>query len=139
MVWSTEIPDSIILDKDNWILDRGIHYYGIDEETTLQDYVSGVPVIDAYPNPFCDKISIVLRAESKEASTSSAIPFFSCLSIYDATGRLVRKWDCPTTKLSNHIIWDCTDGKSVHVPAGVYFIHYTTEQKTLIEKAILIR
>jgi len=61
------------------------------------------------------------------------------LTIYDATGRLVRQWDYPTMRLSGRISWDGTDHASRLLPSGVYILMFQTGESSETKKLLLIR
>jgi len=107
------------------------------ENSEFRIYNSGLQV---YPNPFRDKVSIELRAESKEAITLGSMPFVPCIRIYDVTGRLVRQFDHSTIRQSNQIVWDGRDSAGNKVQDGVYFIRLDgSDLAVYTQKIILIR
>ena len=61
------------------------------------------------------------------------------LTIYDATGRLVRQWDYPTMRLSDRISWHGTDESNRRLPSGVYFVTLRSGEHTAAEKVLLIK
>jgi uncharacterized delta-60 repeat protein len=97
------------------------------------------PVIEISPNPFHDNITIVSKMESIEATAYGSDPFVPYLSVYDATGRLVRQWDYQTIRQSNKIIWDGTDNRGTTLPSGVYLLMMKYGEQRAIKKVLLLR
>jgi hypothetical protein len=86
------------------------------------------------PDPFTDRTTITIAGITHSNQTIS-------VKIYDADGRLVRKWvlkkgltDRPTT-----FIWDGSNGTCQTVPTGIYFIRVETGNGSLTGKIIKIR
>ena len=73
--------------------------------------------LTAYPNPFYAKLQIRVPGSALSGSQSAAY-------IYDAAGRLVRRFDLPRLLLSAtySLIWDGTDQRGRSLPAGIYLI-----------------
>jgi hypothetical protein len=121
-----------ILDSIMDFFDIGTNV-GIDEG----EEVSSVPLQTAlgilYPNPFRDRIEI--RYSIGPGAKGIA------LKVYNATGRLVKSFNqLPKNRsLVNHVIWDGTDDNGRRVPAGVYFVSFTTDHHQQVEKAILLK
>jgi len=103
--------------KDNRLGSADIFYkrgenVGIEETVGLK--TPNLPKISVFPNPFSKAIKISFgKAQGAESIG---------LKIYDAGGRLVKQFDYPTIRQSDHIIWQGTDDSSNHLPSGVYFI-----------------
>jgi len=89
------------------------------------------PDFAVYPNPFQRLTSFIVQLPNSDAQAT--------ISVYDASGKLVRQWNDQTLRLTDHISWDGTDHVKRPVPAGVYFVRFETEDYNKIEKAILIR
>jgi len=111
-------------------LQRANVIVGISESQTPVS-TSGTPYISLSPNPFSKALdirySIGQRAQNIE------------LKIYDVSGRLVRKWDHQTVRLSDYVNWDGTDDYGYALPAGIYFIQFTAGDYKRIEKTVLLR
>ncbi len=61
------------------------------------------------------------------------------LRVFDAAGRLIRKFDRLSAGPLNQIIWDGMDDNDREVSSGVYFIQVYTENQQQVEKTILLR
>ncbi|KPK62640.1 hypothetical protein AMJ83_10240 [candidate division WOR_3 bacterium SM23_42] len=61
------------------------------------------------------------------------------LTIYDATGRLVKQWNYPAMRISDHISWDGTDGYARKLPSGVYFVKLEIADYQETRQLLLIR
>ncbi|HEX7320601.1 MAG TPA: C25 family cysteine peptidase [bacterium] len=87
------------------------------------------------PNPFFGKTVIKYVVSSKEQNGNPS------LRIFDASGRLVKSFELPTTYsvLPTDVIWDGSDDIGRRVPAGVYFVRFEVNGEKKTEKAILLR
>lgn len=88
-------------------------------------------VLNIKPNPFRDRIEIIFSTGQSAKSIA--------LEIYDATGRLVKQWDYPAIKLSDHIIWDRKDNLGRTIPAGVYLLKIQSENTSVTKKVIILK
>lgn len=78
------------------------------------------------PNPFSTTLNIVFENHAPPIS----------ITIYDASGRLVRRYD----RVANpHITWDARDHNGQAVPNGVYFLYIETGQQKITKKVLLVR
>jgi hypothetical protein len=71
------------------------------------------------------------------------------LSVYDRTGRLVRRWDvraghdpnlrdsgsCPKSV----VVWDGTDAEGRKVGAGIYLVRLVAGDKSVVAKTTVVR
>jgi hypothetical protein len=87
-------------------------------------------VLNIKPNPFKDRIEIIFSTGQSAKSIA--------IEVYDATGRLVRQWDYPTTKLSDHVIWDRKDNLGRIMPAGIYLIKIEDNTTSVTKKVIIL-
>jgi hypothetical protein len=103
---------------------RGENEPGVEETARLKTV--NLTRISVFPNPFSKLIKISFGKEQSAEGTE--------LKIYDASGRLVRQFDYPTIRQSDHVIWTGTDDIGNPLPAGVYFIQLDTDKfKTTIK------
>jgi hypothetical protein len=86
------------------------------------------------PDPFTNRATIIIAGITHSNQTIS-------VRIYDADGRLVRKWVLKKglTNHTNTLIWDGSNGSCQTVGAGVYFIHVETGNGSLTGKIVKIR
>ena len=97
------------------------------------------PLIEVSPNPFHDKIIIVLRTKNIRATAHGSNPLVSHLNIYDATGRLVRQWDYQTIRQPVEIVWHGTDSQGIRLPSGVYYLIIESHEYRITQKLLLLR
>jgi len=98
------------------------------EQQTVQNYQ-----IRASPNPFRDRTEIT---SSTEHSGKGA-----AIRIFDASGCCVKNISLPTaySLLSTGLFWYGTDDHGNRLPAGVYFLQVSTDQRTQAIPVILLR
>jgi hypothetical protein len=83
----------------------------------------------ATPNPLSHRTSLRMPSPTLDG----------CVRIYDASGSLIRKIPCPAREIGdNSITWDRRDAKGCVVPAGVYFAHVRTREKSIYGKLVVI-
>ncbi len=88
--------------------------------------------IEAFPNPFTKTVSIKVNYHPK-------LPRDVTVSIYNITGRLMRRFK-PTAGLSSEVfIWEGDDQKDKKLPAGIYFAVLKCGNDTDTEKIIIGR
>ncbi len=83
------------------------------------------------PNPVTSHATIAYRAPGSAEKVS--------LSIYDASGRLVRKLKAKTSSSSSIIMWDGCLENGERVPAGVYFVRATSGNTSAGTKFVVLR
>lgn len=87
------------------------------------------------PNPCSDRLSI-----SWSMALSNQGDDKKCsIEIYDATGRLIRKYEDLVGQSFNEITWSGMDEYDRPVPAGVYFISLRTVSSQQVRKIIFVR
>jgi hypothetical protein len=86
--------------------------------------------LTCHPNPFRTKTTFSLSCPGDQNQSPPA------LSIYDATGRLVRILN-PMS--SCEYVWDGTDSKGRTLPGGVYFYRLDSPRSACNQKVVLIR
>jgi hypothetical protein len=126
------------------LLDSIMNFFGCFLTGIRKDDLTSVaskPGIKIAPNPFRDRVSIVLRAGSTGTAKLRSKPLTFSLGIYDATGRLVRSFPLSirNSLLATSIEWSGDDDSGRKLPAGIYFIRFETGRYQQIEKAILLR
>ena len=111
------------------------------EETEISQFASQHPQLTIHPNPFCK--STVISYSSLVINDQSPITnSLQCptLQIYDATGRLVRRFNdlCASGGIQafNKITWDGTDDAGGKLPAGVYFIQLNFDEYKEVAKVV---
>ncbi len=117
---------------------------GITEENALEPEYAN-PALELSPNPFSKQMKIKFQAlptsgrESSQGGTNSKSQ--ATMSIYDATGRLVKDFSLPTaySLVPTVVSWDGTDQTGKKLPPGVYFVRLETDNHTEVKKAILLR
>jgi hypothetical protein len=90
------------------------------------------PSIFIRPNPVYSTASI---SYSLPNNTNEPVN----LKIYDAAGRMVRRWDYETIRLSDNISWNGTDENGKALSNGIYFVVLETGKDRLTQKLILLR
>jgi hypothetical protein len=121
-----------------WVFHKGL-ISGITEEKSMKPEYSA-PILEVYPNPFHDKVSIVLRAESKQVTTLGSMPYAPCINIYDALGKFVKNL-LPTSHFPflTSLVWYGDDDFGRRAPAGVYFVQMKMGGKNILEKIIKLK
>jgi hypothetical protein len=82
------------------------------------------------PNPFKNRVEIRLQSISEINRRAS-------LNIYDASGRLVKRYDQLIHQST--IIWDGNNEDGQKLPDGIYFLQLKLDHEVVTEKAILLR
>ncbi|MGB3479176.1 MAG: Omp28-related outer membrane protein [bacterium] len=111
---------------EGWYIDDVFvpNILGVEENKNALQPIS----LHVLPNPFSHSLNIICN--SSEASS---------LNIYDATGRLIRKFDALAINKSNQISWDALDQNGNRIPNGIYFIKLQSDQKTVTKKVLFVR
>jgi hypothetical protein len=84
-------------------------------------------LVSATPNPFRDRIIFGKGQSAKGVE----------LKIYDISGRMVRSFTL--SSMPSALCWSGTDQSGRTVPAGIYFVSWTTGSESRIQKIIRIR
>ena len=104
---------------------------GIEEHEKLSGLPLRTMLSALYPNPSTRGMKI-----GYQISEPSKID----LKVYDATGRLVRTLVQGINVPGYYtMVWDARDDLNRAVPAGVYFIRFSTDDYQKVEKAVLLR
>jgi flagellar hook assembly protein FlgD len=125
----SQAPDSVLLDKDNWLLDRGITRVGVEAGTlSLPLTTSLLPV---HPNPSRGSFRIEYALAEKGRVR---------LSFYNLSGQLVRELvDVVQPPGRYSAFWDGRDQEAHRLPSGVYFYRLQTKTFTDTKKAVVVR
>lgn len=102
---------------------------GIEENADQADKAQ-MPIIAISPNPFrtTTEINIGIRVEGLG------------LSIYDATGQLIKRFLLPTAYSILHtVVWSGTDQNGRSVPPGVYLVALKTPSATVYTKVVRLK
>jgi hypothetical protein len=114
----------------NWEVGNSSNYIGIAEHKS--EAIIADPMLRVFPSVTTDRLNIVFTAVSPNAQVD--------LKIYDASGRVIRSFNPNTSEnTTNQIIWNRKDDNGRAVSAGVYFVHYTTEDYNKVIKAIILK
>jgi hypothetical protein len=92
------------------------------------------PSISLRHNPFANRLHI-------NYTFGGLDPEAVRLTVYDATGRIVRDLSQQVSVLPHRssVVWDGYDDSGRSVPSGIYFVHFDTGTDNIVEKAILLR
>jgi hypothetical protein len=101
---------------------------GITENDVV---LENIELLQNIPNPFSKNTVIVYHLQHGMPNIE--------LTIYDATGRIVRQWDDTMLRQSDHVIWDGTDMKGKKVPSGIYFYTLEISDYRQVKKLLLLR
>jgi hypothetical protein len=121
----TSLVDTIFLDDGNLDGQSGT---GVDEEVR-KDSGAVTPLLLVSPNPCIGSTRIVATAEPGELGR---------VSIYDVSGRLVRRFDgCQGTRVT--IDWDGRDENRMQVPSGTYYVRLMAGSGVECKRIVLLR
>ncbi len=103
---------------------------GIEELTQLPPLTQ---ILECFPNPFSKLMHIRFQVPSTKSQVT--------MSIYDATGRLIKDFSCltPDALRPTHIIWDGTDNRGQELASAVYFVEVKIGKERLVKPVLLIR
>jgi hypothetical protein len=119
-------------EPDAGLADIGYHHPLVEGSSAPDALLSWETRLVTAPNPFRGHTTIRLLGETTERVD---------VTIYDASGRLVRHLELPGLRASEGAIWDGRDNGDHRVPPGVYFLRTTSEEgiRTAGGKLILLR
>jgi hypothetical protein len=136
-VGTSDFKVRFILDSDGWVQKDGWY---VDDVHVFADQPTGVDngasplklLVGNHPNPF-NPMTSVGYAVPRTGSVA--------LSIYDASGRLVRTLvEVPSHDAGRHSVsWDGRDENGVEVAAGVYFARLTVDSESATGKMVLLK
>ncbi|MGQ9665460.1 MAG: FG-GAP-like repeat-containing protein [bacterium] len=126
----------------NWTRNVGNYLFantivGIEEQITQAQ--SPKINLTVYPNPFTEKINIKYAIFDSHYRIQDNLKSEISLSIYDATGRMVRQWNYTTIKQTDNIYWDGTDQRNNKLASGVYIIQAVIGNMQAQQKVVLTR
>jgi len=125
----SQAPDSVLLDKDNWLLDRGITRVGV--EAGAPSLPLSTALLPVYPNPSRGSFRIEYALVEKGRVR---------LSFYNVSGQLVRELvDVVQPPGRYSAFWDGRDQEAHRLPSGVYFYRLQTKTFTDTKKAVVVR
>jgi len=97
--------------------------------TTVQDQIDYPNLsCSSYPNPF--RISTTISFYLPKKSRTN-------LSVYNAKGQCVRRWEIMGKAGSNQMIWDGTSDNGSRQAAGIYILKCHTESAIITRKLLL--
>jgi len=104
---------------------------GVEERPGFQELRD--PGLYCQPNPFRDALNIRFQIPQGEEKID--------LKIFDITGRVVKRSldRSRDSSLYSLVVWDGTDDRSNELSAGIYFVQLRTAQRSLTQKAVLLR
>ncbi|MCK4235376.1 exo-alpha-sialidase [candidate division WOR-3 bacterium] len=116
--------------------DKG-EFSGIEANATYS-FIEDSNILQSYPNPFKKLTTIKFQVPTlNQVQGKSQVT----MSIYDATGRLVKDFSRLTLDALHptQISWDGTDNSGKKVPAGVYFAQLIVNEHSFTKEVILLR
>jgi hypothetical protein len=114
--------------------------YSTNPPTGIEEQISGAGPVErltlrSLGNPSRGRVAL-----------SYNLPFAgtAILSVYDGSGRLVRRWDVtpgPSSLVPGpaSLVWDGTDVEGRKVGAGVYLVRLVTSDRSVVTKATVVR
>ncbi len=130
--WGTEKINLCVWSLNNSNLRDSINVYAAMEQGISEEHhdYGNLKELFAYPNPFRKAVNLKFQIPNTKSQTNPNFQSLnSKLKIYDATGRLVKKWDYQTKRLSDQIVWSGYDSNGHQVPPGIYFIQLEIDGK----------
>jgi len=125
----TQAPDSVVLDKDDWLLDRGITRVGVEAGSPAPSLATDL--LPVHPNPFRGSARIEYSLAEKGSVR---------LSVYNVAGQMVRELVNKVQAPGRYSVsWDGRDQRIHPLPSGVYLYRLQVSDKSWVRKAILLR
>ena len=88
-------------------------------------------LITAYPNPFRDRVTIILKTTDTGNSGANAT-----LEIYGIDGKLVRHFEQKIVNNEATFAWDASNDQGQSIPGGVYLAMAKSGRQTGILKLV---
>ncbi len=111
----------------DWEVGNLSSYVGIFESNNKSD----LSHLTFSQNPFTGKLHIYYQLPENQSSAT--------MKIFDATGRLVRKWNYNDLNRKTLIVWNGNDSEGRKLPAGVYFVQIETDNNKVVKKVIMLK
>jgi len=113
---------------------------GIEEKTKNSKFEIRNSKLTTYPNPFSQKTVIEFRSsgvqEFNSQLSNSPTPQ---LTIYDACGRVVRRFPSSLLSLHSSVTWNGRNEEWKPISAGIYFCHLKQGKKDIVKKILLVK
>jgi len=117
-----------VQDDDHIRAFKSLEFSSTDLDIFEPAIAEGGIIESVFPNPFRADLTIIFKPGMKGP--------LSC-KVYSSTGQLVNILaDTKDTQGSNTLIWNGRDASGGNCPAGIYFIHIHSHEKTEIRKII---
>jgi flagellar hook assembly protein FlgD len=87
--------------------------------------------LQIHPNPFRRQTQVKLAVAQGATDVG--------LSIYDVSGRIVKRFNHLTVQPFNQVIWDGSDETGRELPAGVYFCRLEGSDYSFTEKIVKLK
>jgi hypothetical protein len=126
LVWESEY--------DSWrtseVLYLGINPTGIHEKSRQDNILAGPDILNAFPNPFHNEVTITWQLRDNSNYT---------IKIYDSYGRLVKMIPSRIKSQSKSAIWNGKNQYGAKLPTGIYFLelkrdNFLTTKKLIFQK-----
>ncbi len=131
------ISDSGSVGEGFYIDNVNIEYItAISESDALSGDLSALG-FSVFPNPFYKNLVIKYQIPSTKFQTNSNSQ--AALKIYDAAGRLVKRFNHLTIQPFNQVVWNGSDDAGRALPAGVYFVQLERGDLKRTKKVVLLR
>lgn len=110
-----------------WVQMFNARPVGVEEQGGQGRIITSAPLLKVAPNPLLGSTTISFNCNLKNRAK---------VSIYDASGSLVRELEIPTNQ---PVTWDAKRCDGRKLPAGVYFLRATAGNFTATEKLVIAR
>ncbi len=129
----------------DWDICGSQMWVGGIEEGSGRTADGGGSILRAYPNPFSERTTIKCQIPNTKLQMNANPPHSmadqTTLAIYDAAGRMVKRFSLPTTYylLPTAVEWDCTDNFGNPLAPGIYFCRLQQRDQVSASKLIKIK
>jgi hypothetical protein len=128
------LTDASGVSKRAVLLDSIMKFFGCQAPTCSEENLAGLLAgrsLVVYPSVARGRVNIAYNAGIRAEGLG--------LSIYDISGRLVKKFTLGPTSAAEVVVWTGDDNLGRPVAAGVYFVKLTADGKENVDKAVLLR